>query len=179
MPTEQDVIRRFGLEPLEVEGGMFRRTYLSQSALPAGIFGKRYPGAGSKRAGSAILYLLTRRCFSRLHRLPTDEVYHFYLGDPARMLLIPPEGGPRTVVLGQNVMAGMEVQFVVPAGWWQGARLVDGGAWALLGTTMAPAFDPEDYEDADAAGLSRLHPEWREEIQRLAAPADFGSLAPV
>ena len=105
--------------------------------------------------------------------LPTDEIYHFYLGDPVQLLLIPPEGEPRTVILGQDVMAGMEVQFVVPAGWYQGSRLIEGGAWALLGTTMAPAYDDSDYRDADPDALIARFPDYADEIRRLTAPAVF------
>lgn len=165
MPTEKELEERFGLEPLAMEGGMFRRTWESPVIIPASALGGRFPA--DKRAGSAILYMVTPSSFSRLHRLPTDEVYHFYLGDPVRMLMISPEGEVRCVVLGQDVMAGMEVQLVVPAFWWQGLRLADGGRVALLGTTMAPAFDDGDYEDGDGDELSRLRPDWEEEIRRL------------
>lgn len=173
MATIQQIIDRFQLSPLTGEGGLFRRTYCSTDLIPAEVFGRRFPEKSSKNAGSAIQYMVTSDCYSRLHVLPTDEVYHFYLGDPVQMLLIPPEGTPRTVILGQDVMRGMEVQFVVPAGWYQGSRLVEGGSWALLGTTMAPAYDDSDYRDADPEALIARFPEHAQEIGRLTVPAVF------
>ena len=107
-----------------------------------------------------------------------DEVYHFYLGDPVALFLIPPQGPPRTVLLGQDVLSGMEVQFVVPAGWWQGSRLLDGGQWAFLGTTMAPAYTDADYTDADADALCRAYPDFAREIRLLTAPPQFPETSP-
>jgi len=175
MPTIGELIERLGLSPLTGEGGMFRRTYLSGQMLSREAFSNRYPE--EKPAGSAIMYLVSPRCYSRLHRLPTDEVYHFYLGDAVQLFLIPPEGEPYTVTLGQDIMNGMDVQYTVPAGYWQGSRLVDGGDWALLGTTMAPAYSDSDYEDAPAEKLMAEYSPWAEEIQRLTVPAQFDELS--
>ena len=172
MATVKEIMERFRLAPLTGEGGLFRRTYLSGDVLGREAFDGRYPE--EKHAGSAILYMVTPSCCSRLHRLPTDEVYHFYLGDPVQLLLIPPEGEPFTVTLGQDVLAGMEVQFTVKAGWWQGSCLRPGGRWALLGTTMAPAYSDSDYEDADPEALCCAHPQWSQQIRFLTEPARFG-----
>lgn len=166
-PTLDEVIERFDLAPLTGEGGLFRRTYCSRAVLDAQAFGTQYPEGTKKEAGSAIMYLITPETWSRLHTLPTDEVYHFYLGDPVQLLLISPEGETRTVILGQDVMRGQEVQYVAPAGWHQGSRLVDGGEWALMGTTMAPAYTDDDYSEPDTAALIAAHPEIEEEIRKL------------
>ena len=170
----QDIIEKLGLSPLTGEGGMFRRTYLSTQVIKKEALSTPYPE--DKPAGSAIMYMVTPNCYSRLHRLPTDEVYHFYLGSPVQLLLIPPEAEPFTVTLGQDIMAGMQVQYTVPAGYWQGSRLADGGDWALLGTTMAPAYSDSDYEDAPAEELMTAHPAFSEEIHRLTIPAQFDKL---
>jgi predicted cupin superfamily sugar epimerase len=71
------------------------------------------------------------------------------------------------VILGQNVAAGEQVQFVVPAGVWQGSRIVGGGKYALLGTTMSPGFDPSDYEPGDRADLVARYPQHAASIQAL------------
>lgn len=176
--TPEDLIQRFQLAPLTGEGGLYRRTYCSTRELPAEAFGPQYPAGTRKAASSAIEYLITPQSYSRLHRLPTDEVYHFYLGDPVALFLIPPQGPPRTVLLGQDVLSGMEVQFVVPAGWWQGSRLLDGGQWAFLGTTMAPAYTDADYTDADADALCRAYPDFAREIRLLTAPPQFPETSP-
>ena len=138
--TAQEIIRRLNLQPLPVEGGYFRETYRSPESLPL----PRYSGA--RNLGSAIYFLLTPDSFSALHRLQTDEVYHFYLGDPAELLLLHPGGRGERVLLGNDLAPGQQPQVVVPRGVWQGSRVVAGGSYSLLGTTMAPAFDLRDFE---------------------------------
>jgi predicted cupin superfamily sugar epimerase len=81
---------------------------------------------------------LTPDTFSALHRLASDEVFHFYLGDPVEMLQVWPDGSHRVVLIGTDLAAGERPQVVVPRGIWQGARLRPGGRFALLGTTVAP-----------------------------------------
>lgn len=135
--------------------------------MPAEALPGRY--STDRALGTAILYLLTSEpdSFSALHRLPTDEVYHFHLGDPVEMLLLHPDGGSENVVLGPDVLNGQRVQHVVPRGVWQGSRVMGGGAWALLGTTMAPGFDFSDYEAGEADPLVERWPDRAEEIRSL------------
>ena len=122
-----------------------------------------------KPRATAILYLLSDDpdSFSALHGLPTDEIYHFYLGDPVDLLLLKPGGASEVVTLGQDILNGQRVQFVVPAGVWQGARLAPGGEFALLGTTMAPGFIDEDYIPGDRASLLGQYPDRTELIKLL------------
>ncbi|MBI1795574.1 MAG: cupin domain-containing protein [Candidatus Eisenbacteria bacterium] len=132
--TAEDLIRRLRLVPLAGEGGFFRETLRSAHS-------------------SAIYYLLTPDTFSALHRLPGDEIFHFYVGDPVEMLQLRADGTAATVLVGADVARGMQPQVVVPGGTWQGCRLVSGGTFALLGTTMAPGFDLADFELGDRAVL--------------------------
>lgn len=162
------LIAQFSLKPLPVEGGMFARTYLSQEVCPGSSLPAHYDGLDHP-FGSAILMLFTPEAdsFSAMHRLKTDEVFHFYLGDPFDLLLLYPDGTSRTVTLGQDVLAGQHIQFVVPAGVWQGSRLNPGGRFALFGTTMAPAFAVEDFEAAERDDLIAAYPRERERITDL------------
>jgi predicted cupin superfamily sugar epimerase len=159
MPSADDIIRFLQLEPLPCEGGWYRETYRSPRPFP-GI---------ARSAGTAIYYLLTPDTFSALHRLPTDEIFHFYLGDPVEMLQLGPnpEDGGKIVTLGPDILTGHQVQTVVLAGVWQGSLLRAGGAFALLGTTMTPGFDFADYEAADRDALSAAFPAFTERIARL------------
>lgn len=167
-PSVTELIRQFNLKPLPAEGGLFVQSYVSEEMIPPEALPGRYQGV-RKPFGTAIFYLLTSDpdSFSALHRLPTDEIYHFYLGDPVEMLLLYPDGSSRKVILGQDIMAGQFVQWVVPRGVWQGSRLVAGGEYALLGTTMAPGFTPEDYEGGDRDWLMVHYPHEAERISRL------------
>ncbi|MFD7665267.1 cupin domain-containing protein [Streptomyces sp. NPDC059788] len=159
-PSPQELVELYGLEPLPREGGRYRQTW-----------------AGPERAaggpeGTAIVALLTSDPgdYSALHRLPADEVWHFYLGDPLAMLLLEPSGDARTVVLGTDVLAGQHVQFTVPAGTWMAAEVADGGAWSLFGCTMAPGFTSDTYEHGDAAELTARYPREAARITALCRP---------
>lgn len=154
------LIERLGLEPHPEEGGYFRETYRSTRSFEPGD-----PYGGDRSVSTAIYYLLTPDTCSTMHRLMGDEVFHFYLGDPVDMLLLYPDGAAERVVLGPDVES-MRVQQVVPGGTWQGSRLAPGGAWALLGTTMAPGFEPADYE-AGTLDLARAYPEEAAAIRSL------------
>ncbi len=155
--TADELIRRLDLAPLPWEGGYYRETWRSERDIPETALPSAY--AGPRSAGTAIYYLLTPDTVSRLHRLPSDETFHFYLGDPAEMLLLGASGG-RMVVLGSDIAAGQHVQLTVPGNTWMGARLVPGGGagYALMGTTVSPGFDFADLEMADGAALAAEFP---------------------
>jgi len=122
----------------------------------------------SRRAlSTSIYYLLTPDCPSRLHRLPGAEVFHFYLGDPVTMLLLYPDGKSAVITLGPDIACGQRVQQVVAGRVWQGALLKPGAEFALLGTTMAPGFDPDDYEPGIRRNLVRRYPRRKALITRL------------
>lgn len=162
--TAEEVIELLQLQPHPVEGGFFRETYRSASSIDASVL----PKYGSARSfGTAIYYLLTPRTVSALHQLPGDEVFHFYLGDPVRMLQLWPDGSTRVRVLGTDLIAGHEPQLVVPGGVWQGSHLIEGGKFALLGATMAPGFDYADYKAGDRAKLTAKYADQAELIARL------------
>jgi predicted cupin superfamily sugar epimerase len=153
------------LVPLSFEGGYFAETYRAQNVLPADSLPGRY---GSPRAAAtAIYYLLEPGTFSELHRVASDEVFHFYLGDPVEMLQLWPDGSCRQVVIGTDLERGMRPQVVVPHGVWQGSRLVSGGRLALLGCTVSPGFDYADYESGRCEVLEQLYPEASELIRAL------------
>ena len=145
------VIELFNLKPLPFEGGYFRETYRSEDRIEAGHLPGRYKTG--RNICTAIYYLLTPDTVSKIHRLQSDEVFHFYLGDPVMMLLLYPDGRSDTVTLGSDIAIGHNIQLVVPRGVWQGARLCEGGRFALMGTTVAPGFKPDDFELAERREL--------------------------
>ena len=165
--TAEALIRKLRLEVLPVEGGHFRQTYRTGETVPVAAPGSETPAL--KPRSTAILYLLSADpdSFSALHALPTDEIYHFYLGDPVELLLLRPDGASEIVTLGHDVLNGQHVQFAVPAGAWQGSRLVPGGEFALLGTTMAPGYIDGDYIPGEREALAEQYPDKAELITLL------------
>lgn len=164
MLTVEEIKRFLKLEPHEPEGGFFAQSYRSRETLAAGALPAL---AASRPLATAIYYLLEPGTFSALHRLRSDEVYHFYLGDPVEMLLLESDGRGRVLRLGSDLAAGLRPQAVVSSGVWQGSRLVSGGQWALLGTTMAPGYDIADFELGRREELVARWPEHRALIEAL------------
>lgn len=144
------------LEPHPIEGGSFRRTYTAAGAvsLPRGV----------RSLNSAIYYLLEPGTFSEFHVLDSDELFHFYLGDPVEMIQLYPDGRSALFALGPDLAAGHHVQLHVPAGVWQGTRLIGAGQVALLGCTVTPGFDFADYRNASA---DELIAKWPSEAERI------------
>ena len=146
MVTAREIANQLGLEPLPDEGGLFRRTYADAHS-------------------SAIYYLLADGDFSALHVLTAAETYHHYAGAPLQLLLLHPDGSVERPVLGTELAAGQRPQLVVPAGTWQGSR--PAGEWALVGTTMAPAFEWEMFTLGRRTDLQEQYPGATAEIAAL------------
>ncbi len=161
----KQVIELLGLEPLPVEGGYFKLNYRSEEILPPALLPGRYQEQHC--FGSAIYYLLTPDTFSALHRLPTDEIFHFYLGDPVEMLQLFEDGTGKVIRIGNDIENGLFPQVLAPRHVWQGTRLIDGGEFALMGTTMAPGFEYADYESADKQKLLHTFPAFGDMIEKL------------
>ena len=157
--TAEEIKSLLDLEPLTFEGGFFRRTFVSSTAVEF--------QRGSRPAGTAIYYLLERGSVSEMHQLESNEIYHFYLGDPVEMLQLFPDGRSALFTLGSDLAAGQQVQLTVPAGVWQGARLVGDGEFALLGCTVTPGFDVADYKSGSYAELVKKWPAEAERIREL------------
>jgi predicted cupin superfamily sugar epimerase len=170
----EKIIAQLGLVPLPAEGGFFRQTWLSRDRL-----------ADGRAVGSAIHFLITAEGFSALHQLKTDELWHFYTGDPVEHLQLDPrDGSTQLTLLGPDVLAGQTTQLAVRGGAWQGARLAmspaEGAAprfrsgqprktdgWALLGCTLAPAWEEQEFSLGKRAELARAFPAQAELITAL------------
>ena len=157
--TAEEIKALLGLEPHPVEGGWYRRTYTSESKLQL--------ERGARALGTAIYYLLDEGTFSEMHRIASDEIFHFYVGDPVEMLQLFPDGSSAVLTLGPDLEAGQRPQILVPAGVWQGERLVGGGKVALFGCTVTPGFDFADYESGIYAELAAKWPAETERIRKL------------
>jgi predicted cupin superfamily sugar epimerase len=175
-PTADEVIETLGLEPLPHEGGAFRETYRSATRVRPGM------DAPERAASTQIYYLLRPGESSALHRVRSDEVFHHYLGDPVIQLRI--DDGTETfgepgavqsasvVTIGPDLRAGQRPQTLAPRDVWQGSVLSDTGpfGFALMGCTVAPGFEWEDFElitPGRAGELARELPEHAGLIGRM------------
>ncbi len=148
------------MKVLPNEGGYYVETYRAKEKI-FGVFG------GERNFSTAILYLLTPDTFSALHRLSSDEIFHFYFGGPVTMLQLHPDGASDVITLGSDIKSGQHIQAIVPKGSWQGCFLKEGGSFALMGTTMSHGFDVKDYEQGRREGLLKRYPAQSELIIHL------------
>ncbi|MFH1370676.1 MAG: cupin domain-containing protein [Planctomycetota bacterium] len=163
--TAEQIIKFFGMKPLSQEGGYYVETYraaeqIKKAALPINL-------SGDRSIATAILYLLTADTFSAMHRLKSDEIFHFYLGDPVTMLQLHPDGRSEIITLGQDILKSQKIQVLVPKNTWQGAFINEGGQFALMGCTVAPGFDPDDFQQANREQLLKQYPTRKDLITKL------------
>ena len=131
------LVERLGLAP-HPEGGWYREIHRSAERLDT--------SRGVRSALTTIYYLLERGQQSRWHVVASDEIWHFYAGEPLRLAIHAGDGPTETVTLGPDVLAGQRPQAIVPAGAWQSAE--PAGAWALVGCTVSPGFTFDGFESA-------------------------------
>jgi predicted cupin superfamily sugar epimerase len=159
-------IERLDLRP-HPEGGYFRETYRSAEAIPPAGLPARFDGA--RPFATAIYFLVTSDAFSAFHRIRSDEVWHFYAGNPITLAVLDADGKGQlaTQSLGRDPARGESLQVVVPAGAWFAAEVASSGVYALVGCTVAPGFDFADFEPGVRATLVERYPQHRGVIERL------------
>lgn len=159
-PKIKALIDHFHFTPLPAEGTLFASTWRSNQEF-----------ADGSPVGTAMVGMYSNDPLSQsfFHRLPVDETWHFYSGDPLRLVLLAPDGSSREVLMGSDPLKGQQVQFVVPAGVWQAGQIVEGGSYALFGCTLAPGFTSSMYEGGVREELLGNYPDRREDILKLTA----------
>ena len=161
---KEAIIKKFNLQPHEMEGGYYREIYRSDDIIKSTDLPDRY--TQDKSICTAIYFMLTPDTFSAMHRIPTDEMFHFYAGDPIEMLVLE-EGKEGELVTVGNDLERATPQYVVKKGNWQGSRLKSGGEFALLGVTVSPGFDFSDFEIGEADDLIKQFPSYKDRILSL------------
>ena len=164
MKPPDHYIQSLHLEP-HPEGGWYRETYRAAETIPRAGLPARFSGA--RPLATAIYFLLTADTFSALHRIRSDELWHFHAGGALTLHLVEPEGAYRRLRLGPDLAAGESFQATVPAGCWFGAEVAAPGGFALVGCTVAPGFDFADFELGERAELLRRYPAHRALVERL------------
>jgi predicted cupin superfamily sugar epimerase len=127
------------------------------SALPPGY-------DGSRPLGNVFYFLVTPDARVRLHRIRSDQMYHYYLGDPLEVLLLYADGRSEVKLVGSDLAAGMRPQLLIPGGTFHTARIAAGGDYALLGTSVWLRAEPADVEMGSADALAAAHPAARDQL---------------
>ena len=163
-PRAEELIRLLGLIP-HPERGHYVETYRAPLSI-AGL-----PHGAPRAASTAIYFLIARDApTTYLHRLRSDEVFHFYEGGPLDVLLLGPGDAAQVRRLGTDVAAGQRPQIVIPAGTWFAAELAGGASHCLFGCTVAPGFDFADFELAAGPELAARYPAHADRIARMTRP---------
>ena len=184
--TAQYYVQTLKLQP-HPEGGYFAENYRSAETIEQTALPQRFGGA--RVFGTAIYFLLESHHVSALHRIHSDEVWHFYAGDPLEIFVIDPAGSLTVIRLGADMARGEVFQAVVSAGCWFGSKPAEStvaeftvvqstrgestpgkstpAGFCLVGCTVAPGFDFADFEMADRTALLAEYPEHRAVIERL------------
>ena len=154
----QALIDHYHLTPLPAEGTLFVSTWRSVQEYGEG-----------KPFGTAMIgmYCDDPLSHSLFHRLPVPEAWHFYGGDPLRLILLHPGGSSQDIIMGSEPLRGQHVQFIIPAGLWQAGHMLEGGRYSLFGCTLAPGFTGDMYEGGTRDLLLKLHPDRAADIQRF------------
>jgi predicted cupin superfamily sugar epimerase len=148
------------------EGGYYAETYRSAENIPKEGLPDRF--AGSRSHSTAIYFLLQSVDFSGFHRIKSDEMWHFYAGQALEIFVIFPDTGQLEIIrLGADPDKDEVFQAVVPAGTWFGSRPASGSSYCLVGCTVAPGFDFEDFEMADRNALLEAFPAHSQVIHEL------------
>lgn len=164
MLTAQQLVHQYSLQP-HPEGGWYKESYRSSEYITQVALPERF--RGTRVFSTAIYFLLGEGDFSAFHRIKSDECWHFYLGDPLLIYLIRTDGRLDIIQLGNDFNNGKLFQYVVPANCWFASRPAKGSAFCFAGCTVAPGFDFDDFEMADALSLSALYPQHASIIKEL------------
>lgn len=154
--TAEEWVKQLSLAP-HPEGGYYRETYRAETNVQT--------PHGARSASTMIYFLLRAGEVSHLHRIRSDEAWHFYAGDSLCVHQF--DGGYRTTILGPNPEKGEVFQSIVPAGAWFGASLLSNTGYSLVGCTVAPGFDFTDFELADYSDWAQLYPRQQDVLKLL------------
>ena len=156
--TIDELVKMYDLQP-HPEGGYFKETYRAAQTTDT--------SNGARNHSTAIYFLIPEGKKSHLHRIKSDELWHFYLGDPMTLIQISPEGSVEEITLGSDVKKGQKVQHTVPAGCWFGAYPNPGSRYSFVGCTVAPGFDFADFEMGKREELFKQFPHAEKTITLL------------
>jgi len=159
-------IERLKLIP-HPEGGYYREVYRSEemiknNALPGYYNGDRF-------FSTSIYFLLKGKQKSNLHKLKSDEIWHFYNGSPLKLYIINKKGELSGIKLGRNAGKGEMFQYIIEKGQWFCAEVIDKKSYSLIGCTVSPGFDFSDFELGKRKKLIKIFPGYKKLINDFTA----------
>nr|WP_321235653.1 cupin domain-containing protein [uncultured Psychroserpens sp.] len=164
MDSLEDLIQKLELQP-HPEGGYFKETYRSDDVISKTCLPDKF--ASERNYCTGIYYLLKSGDFSAFHKINQDEMWHFYLGDAIELHMISEEGVLTTVLIGNDILDGQVLQYVVPKNYWFAAKVIAPNSFALVGCTVAPGFDFKDFTLASRIALIEKFPQHSTIIKAL------------
>jgi len=177
MMDAEYIIKKLGLDIHVSEGGYFKESYRSLDMIfNNGFHNKKYEHEISKEipypekmrpASTLIYYLLVGNQYSAIHRVKSDEIWHFYLGSPVSIHIINDDRISPNIQLGNNLEKGENVHYVVTKDTWFCAEINNKTSFALMGCTVSPGFDFEDFELGKRDKLLLQYPQHQELIERF------------
>ncbi|NLR92198.1 cupin domain-containing protein [Flammeovirga agarivorans] len=160
--TKDELINHLNMMP-HPEGGYYVETYRSHKI---GMINKNNI---ERNASTAIYFLMGDNDFSTFHKLKFTEIWHHYDGNPVEIVEITPKGELKRSIVGKDFLKGETPQHVITGGNWFAARTIEseGSDYVLVGCTVAPGFEFEDFEIADVNKLAVDYPDHKEIIMEF------------
>jgi predicted cupin superfamily sugar epimerase len=164
MTTSKDFVRFLEMDS-HVEGGYYKETYRSNLVIPSESLPNRFKG--DRSASTHIYFLLEFGQCSKLHRIAADEHWHFYAGQTLEVYEIKKDGTLVVHKLGNRLDIGELFHTVIESGSWFGSRCMVPNSYSLVGCTVAPGFDFQDFIMADRDKLLMEFPHLESLIMEL------------
>lgn len=162
--TVETLVKELNLLP-HPEGGFYKETYRSERKIAQSCLSPDFKGERNMATG--IYFLIEKGNFSALHKIKSDETWHFYYGDALEVIEINEQGILTITQIGSNILKGETFQYTVKANTWFGSRVSGNGNFSLVGCTVYPGFDFNDFELANRQNLTQLFPQHSQLISEL------------
>lgn len=158
------IVKELDLLP-HPEGGYYKETYRSDVQIKQAHLPEKFNG--DRNYATAIYFLLTSDNFSAFHRIKQDELWHFYSGSPLYVHVIDKVGNYKRHEVGLELQKGQRPQLLVEKGCWFASSVKESNNYSLVGCTVSPGFDFEDFELAKRAELVKEYPQHASIIEQL------------
>ncbi len=175
------LIKKLNLRAHPYEGGYFKEIYratdlvsytesLLSNQTHSSIMSKKNFVTQTRPASTMIYYLLNKNQISPIHRVKNDEIWHFYLGSPLIMYILNEEQNPTIVKLGNNLKDDDEscLNYAIKKNSWFCAEVYNKESFSLVGCTVSPGFDFEDFQLGNKTDLLLQYPQYTSIIEKFA-----------